>query len=210
MAGELVAMSATELDRLEVVRRVLEGRLSQVEAGALLGLTTRQVRRLCSAFELEGPAGLVSRQRGRPSNNRLPATLQEQVLALPQRDLVLLVRFVEPGRYALDVFNLRTRRLVTLTDWLHWAPQLALGLADESCGRPWVTRAAGGGEETLTAPSSTLHFLEYRPEAGAASLLVMPIDLLSPPRELVQTIPIYCHAPLVSLDGRQVVALIDG
>ena len=82
MAGELVAMSATELDRLEVIRRVLERRLSQVEAGTLLGLTTRQVRRLCGAFESEGPGGLVSRQRGRPSNHRLPAALQAQAIAL--------------------------------------------------------------------------------------------------------------------------------
>ncbi|HET9752083.1 MAG TPA: hypothetical protein VFP52_03955, partial [Myxococcales bacterium] len=129
---------------------------------------------------------------------------------LPQRELALLVRSVETGRYALDAFNLATRRLVRLTDSLHWAPQLGWGLADELCGRPWVTRAAGGGAETVVAPSATLHFLEYPIGAGQASLLVMPADLLSPPRRLASALPIHCHAPLVSRDGSGVAALIDG
>ena len=82
MAGEVVAMSATELDRLEIIRRVAEQRLSQLEAGVQLGLTTRQVRRVSRAFESSGAAGLVSRQRGRPSNHQLPAGLEAQAIAL--------------------------------------------------------------------------------------------------------------------------------
>ena len=46
-------MSARELDRLEVIRRVAESQLTQVKAGELLGLTSRQVRRLCRAFEAD-------------------------------------------------------------------------------------------------------------------------------------------------------------
>ena len=47
-------MSRKEVDRLEVVRRVLEKRLSQVKATELIGLSTRQVRRLCTAYEQLG------------------------------------------------------------------------------------------------------------------------------------------------------------
>lgn len=65
MAQELVTMSAKELKRLEVIRRVVESRWPKARAAALLGLTTRQVRRLCRAFEAAGAGGLVSRQRGR-------------------------------------------------------------------------------------------------------------------------------------------------
>jgi hypothetical protein len=82
MAGEFITMSAKELDRLEVVRRVIELQLSQVKAGELLGLTVRQVRRLCRAFERAGPGGLASRRRGRPSNRRLSAELQGRVVGL--------------------------------------------------------------------------------------------------------------------------------
>ena len=63
MAGRLLTMSAKELDRLEVIRRVAESQLSQVKAGELLDLTSRQVRRLCRAFEATGPSGLVSLRR---------------------------------------------------------------------------------------------------------------------------------------------------
>ena len=47
MAGRLLTMSAKELDRLAVIRRVAESELSQVKASELLELTSRQVRRLC-------------------------------------------------------------------------------------------------------------------------------------------------------------------
>ena len=75
-------MSAKELDRLEVIRRVVDRRLAQVKAAEQLGLTSRQVRRLCRALERSGPAGLVSGHRGRPSNRRLSAELQARVVAI--------------------------------------------------------------------------------------------------------------------------------
>jgi hypothetical protein len=71
MAEELVTMSAREIDRMGVVQKVLEGRLTRVKAGELLGLSARQVTRLCNAYEREGAAGLVSRKRGRQSNRKL-------------------------------------------------------------------------------------------------------------------------------------------
>jgi len=81
MAGE-ITMSAKELDRLEVVRRVVEGRLSQGKASELLALTSRQVRRLCRALEQSGANGLVSRRRGRPSNRRLSDEFRERVVGI--------------------------------------------------------------------------------------------------------------------------------
>jgi hypothetical protein len=80
-AGNLT-MSAKELDRLEILGRVLEHRLTQRKAADQLGLSLRQVERLCRALRRSGAAGLVSRQRGRPSNRRLPAALRERALEL--------------------------------------------------------------------------------------------------------------------------------
>jgi hypothetical protein len=82
MAKELVTMSRKEIDRLEVVRRVLEKRLSQGKAAELIGLSTRQTRRLCSAYEQLGPAALASRKRGMPSNRRPPAELELRATAI--------------------------------------------------------------------------------------------------------------------------------
>jgi predicted DNA-binding protein (UPF0251 family) len=57
MATELVTMSTRELDRLEIIRRVQERGLTQAKAGQLLGLSARQVRRMCAAFTSGRPGG---------------------------------------------------------------------------------------------------------------------------------------------------------
>ena len=77
-----VTMSARELNRLEVLGRVIERRLTQRRAAEQLGLSERQVRRLCRALGQHGAPGLVSRKRGRPSNRKLPAAVREHALDL--------------------------------------------------------------------------------------------------------------------------------
>lgn len=64
----LLTMSALELDRLTVIERVGEGRLTQVEASLQLGITPRHLCRLIRAFGSAGAAALVSRKRGKRSN----------------------------------------------------------------------------------------------------------------------------------------------
>ena len=80
-AGNLT-MSAKELDRLEIISRVIERRLTQRNAADQLGLSLRHVERLCRALRTNGAAGLVSRKQGRPSNRRLSAALRERALEL--------------------------------------------------------------------------------------------------------------------------------
>src|SRR5262249_37476250 len=79
---DLVTMSARELNRAEVLQRVLNKRLTRMKASELLGLSERQTRRLCKAMAAGGPSALVSKKRGRPSNRRLPEALRNQVVAL--------------------------------------------------------------------------------------------------------------------------------
>jgi len=70
---ELLTMSKRELTRLEVMQRLKEKRLTQKEAAQMLGISTRQVKRLWQAYREKGAPGLTSRRRGRPSNNRMDA-----------------------------------------------------------------------------------------------------------------------------------------
>ncbi len=70
--AELVSMSAPELDRLTVIERVLEKRLTQAVAGKQLGITTRQVRRLVERYRRDGAVGLVSKKRGVRGNGVKP------------------------------------------------------------------------------------------------------------------------------------------
>lgn len=75
-------MSAKDLDRLEVLGRVIERRLTQRRAAEQLGLSLRQVERLCRVLRSDGASGLVSRKRGRPSNRKLPEAIREHALDL--------------------------------------------------------------------------------------------------------------------------------
>jgi hypothetical protein len=72
----------TELDRLQIMTRLAERRLTRRRAAALLRLSERQVRRLYRAFIHAGAAGLASRRRGRPSARRLPAATRDRAVAL--------------------------------------------------------------------------------------------------------------------------------
>jgi len=65
-------MSQRELSRLEVIQRVKRKTLRQRQAAELLALSVRQVKRLSKAYQAGGAPALISKQRGRPSNNRLP------------------------------------------------------------------------------------------------------------------------------------------
>ena len=75
-------MSVKEVSRVQVMEAVVSKRMKQHEATRVLYLTTRQVRRLQLLYQGLGAAGLVSRRRGKVSNNRLDASLKEEVVAL--------------------------------------------------------------------------------------------------------------------------------
>lgn len=78
----LLNMSVKELSRLEVMQRLSEKRMSQREAGAILQLSKRQVKRLLKAYRKRGAAGLVSKHRGRKGNNRLAEEVKKRALNL--------------------------------------------------------------------------------------------------------------------------------
>src|SRR6266545_1129563 len=78
----LLKMSAKELSRLEVMQRLAEKGMSQKEAGVILDLSRRQIKRLLSAYRKRGAVGLVSKQCGRKSNNRLSEEVKKQALNL--------------------------------------------------------------------------------------------------------------------------------
>ena len=75
----LLAMSASERERLYVVVALSKGRLLQREAAERLGLSVRQIKRLVRAWRRDGDAGLISRQRGRASPRRLEASKRARI-----------------------------------------------------------------------------------------------------------------------------------
>ena len=83
MIGEdRVMMSVKALRRVHVIRQAMEKKLTQRQAGALVGLTARHVRRLIERVQQEGDFGLAHRGRGKPSNRKLPEQVKTKVLTL--------------------------------------------------------------------------------------------------------------------------------
>ena len=78
----VVAMSRGELSRYDTLLRVTRRELRVEDAATLLGLTRRQVGRLLLRLRVEGPEGLVSRRRGRPSNRRHSDAFRQRVITL--------------------------------------------------------------------------------------------------------------------------------
>jgi transposase len=78
----LLAMSTKEISRLEVMQRLSKKQMSQREAGRILSLSIRQIKRLLKTFRQSGAAGLVSKHRGRKANNRLSEELKRKALNL--------------------------------------------------------------------------------------------------------------------------------
>jgi len=72
-------MRQEELKHLHVIRKVLEKRLKQEEAGKLIGLSSRQIRRKQKRVEIEGDQGIIHKSRGKPSHNAKSEELKGKV-----------------------------------------------------------------------------------------------------------------------------------
>ena len=80
--GDFLLMSKRELTRHDILQRLIDKRLTQQQAAAILALSVRQVKRLAKAYRKDGASGLISKRRGRPSNNQLSLQVKEQATDL--------------------------------------------------------------------------------------------------------------------------------
>jgi predicted ArsR family transcriptional regulator len=81
METERMALSQRERDRLRVLHEVEQGQLAQIEAARRMKLTDRQVRRLLGGLRERGDRVVIHGLRGRPSNHKLAARLEQKILA---------------------------------------------------------------------------------------------------------------------------------
>ena len=82
MTTHLLTLSIAEMDKLTVIARLAERRMTQTQAAVSLQMSERHIRRLLRAFESDGVAGLVSKRRGKPSSNRIPKAYEDAVVGL--------------------------------------------------------------------------------------------------------------------------------
>ena len=80
-------MTNHELDRLQVIRQILEHRLTWNQGAKLLDLCRAQIGTLCARVRLEGAKGLIHRLRGKASNHRLDPKILERAIAILRQPL---------------------------------------------------------------------------------------------------------------------------
>ena len=79
---ELFTMTEKELTGYNLITQVIQKKLSQMKASELLGISDRHFRRLLKAYKNEGLTALISRRRGKPSNNRIPEEICSKVIKI--------------------------------------------------------------------------------------------------------------------------------
>ena len=75
-------MSEKQWRRLDAVERFVAGKLTMGEAARIVGLSDRQMRRICRAVEARGKAGVIHGNAGRPPPNRIKDDIRERVIEL--------------------------------------------------------------------------------------------------------------------------------
>ena len=88
MNKDRIEMSQGERDRLKVMSLVMKKERTQMEAGRLLGLSPRQIRRIQRKLEAQGDVGVVHKLRGRPSNSRIDPEHRQKVIAAYREELM--------------------------------------------------------------------------------------------------------------------------
>lgn len=122
--GEAITMASREIDRLHVIRQVLERRFTWAQAAAQLGLGWRQVGRLCAQVKVKGARGVIHGLRGRPSNSRLDVEALGKTLSVLHNPLWEGFRPTFAREKLAEVYGLRlgvetVRQLMMLTGlWL--------------------------------------------------------------------------------------------
>lgn len=80
--GKDVMMSTKEAQRFALIQQVLSKAMTQGAAASALGLSERQIKRLCRQVREHGALGLISQRRGQLSHRRIPQHQREHFVGL--------------------------------------------------------------------------------------------------------------------------------
>jgi len=75
-------MTQAERDRLVALKKANKKLITQKQAAEEIGVTERQVRRLLRKLRRKGDRAVLHELRGRPSNRKLPAELEQRAIAV--------------------------------------------------------------------------------------------------------------------------------
>jgi len=84
--GQLL-MTQADRDRLVTLRKAKKRLITQKQAAEDLGLSVRQVKRLINALKKRGDKAVIHGLRGKPSNQRIAKTVEEEAIQILSADL---------------------------------------------------------------------------------------------------------------------------
>lgn len=170
MSGkDIIMMSEEERKRLHLIHKILEGELKQVEATDILGLSYRHTNRIVNKVKAGGDHEIVHKQRGKPSNRRIPEETKEKAISLYREKyqgfgpLLASEKLLEKGKIKISDETLR-KWLIQSGDWKKKRKKKA--------HRKWRERKAHYGE-MIQMDGSHHDWFEGR---GAKCVLMAYID----------------------------------
>src|SRR3990167_5499480 len=164
-----IAMSQKEIDRYEILKKLIAQKITGVVAASLLRRSLRQIWRLRNAVKKNGASALVHGNRGRTSNRALTARERTRIVALLKKKYAdfgpTLAAEKLAERHAV-VHDPKTIRALMIAAAL-WKPRTR---ARDAVHRIWRERRAHVGE-LVQFDGSYHHWFEDRGGIGEACLL---------------------------------------
>jgi len=78
----LIIMSQKEVNRYDIIQRVIKREIKTTEAVEILNLTDRQIRRLKEKVKKEGIKGVIHAGRGKPSSKKIPEKERKKIIGI--------------------------------------------------------------------------------------------------------------------------------
>jgi transposase len=166
METERITLSHRERDRLKVLHEVKQKHLSQVAAAVRLKVSDRQVRRMLLRIRERGDGAVVHGLRGRPSNRKLAARLEQKILARLRQRYADFGPTLAAEHLAQEGFSVSRE---TLRKWMVKASLWRPRAQRVKTIHVWRERRASFGELVMQ-DSSPFRWLEERGPAMVANL----------------------------------------
>ncbi len=81
----LITMSERDLQRIEVLSKVIDGRMTVVAAAHVLAISGRHVQRLIGRIGATGATSIRHKAIGRPSNNKIATGVRDYIWLLVRK-----------------------------------------------------------------------------------------------------------------------------
>jgi transposase len=114
--GQLL-MTQADRDRLVTLRKAKKRLITQKQAAEELGLSVRQVKRLIYALKKRGDKAVIHGLRGKPSNQRIARSVEEEAVQILSADLYKGFGPTLASEYLADKYDIEVSK-ETVRQWM--------------------------------------------------------------------------------------------